>query len=94
MATHNKKIELKNLEFPIRNHLQDKSPTLINFFMICGYEDIYINEQIIKDIELNLDFLKIKIIIMQKQMKIQIILLIIMDMENIYAKIILQFYHL
>ena len=58
MATHNKKIELKNLEFPIRNHLQDKSPTLINFFMICGYEDIYINEQIIKDIELNLDNLK------------------------------------
>ena len=51
MATHNKKIELKNLEFPIRNHFCDKSPTLIDIFMICGYEDNYINGQIMKDIE-------------------------------------------
>jgi len=60
MATHNKKIELKNLEFPIRNHFCDKSPTLIDIFMICGYEDNYINGQIMKDIEKNLDNLKIQ----------------------------------
>ena len=55
---NNKKIELKNLEFPIRNHFQDKSPTLIDIFMICGYENIYIIGQIIKDIKEYIDNLK------------------------------------
>ena len=52
---NNKKIELKNLEFPIRNHFYNQSPTLIDIFMICGYENIYIIGQIIKDIKENID---------------------------------------
>ena len=51
----NKKIELKDIQQQIKNHLQDRSPRLIDIFMIAGYENIYINEQIIKDINKVLD---------------------------------------
>ena len=51
----NKKIELKDIQQQIKNHLQDRSPRLIDIFMIVGYENIYINEQIIKDVNKVLD---------------------------------------
>ena len=51
----NKKIELKNIQPQIVNHLQDGSPRLIDIFMIAGYENIYMNEKILKDINKVLD---------------------------------------
>ena len=50
MSSKNKKIELKEIQPYIRNHLQDRSPRLMDIFMIFGYENIYIIEQIIADI--------------------------------------------
>ena len=55
MSSKSKKIELKNIEMPIRNHLQDRSPRLMDILMIIGYENIYIIEQIIKDINSAID---------------------------------------
>ena len=48
--SNTKKIELKDIESFVPNHLQDKSPRLIDIFMILGYEHTYIVEQIIADI--------------------------------------------
>ena len=48
--SNTKKIELKDIESFVPNHLQDKSPRLIDIFMILGYEHTYIVEQIIDDI--------------------------------------------
>ena len=48
--SNSKKIELKDIESFVPNHLQDKSPRLIDIFMILGYEHTYIVEQIIADI--------------------------------------------
>ena len=39
----------------IPNHLQDKSPRLMDIFMIAGYENAYINEKVIQDINKVLD---------------------------------------
>ena len=50
MSSKNKKIELKEIQPYILNHLQDRSPRLMDIFMIFGYENIYIIEQIIADI--------------------------------------------
>ena len=55
MSSTNKTIELKDIELQIPNHLQDRSPRLMDIFMIAGYENIYINEQIIEDITKVLD---------------------------------------
>ena len=51
MSGKNKKIELKDIETNIVNILKDKSPRLMDLFMIVGYENIYINEKITKDIK-------------------------------------------
>ena len=40
--SNTKKIELKDIESFVPNHLQDKSPRLIDIFMILGYEHTYI----------------------------------------------------
>ena len=53
MENKNEKIELKDLENPISNHLVNKSPRLIDCFTIYGYENIYIIQKIIKDINTN-----------------------------------------
>ena len=55
MSNKNKKIELKHIDTYIRNHLQDRSPRLMDIFMIIGYENVYIVEHIIKDIKLAID---------------------------------------
>ena len=55
MSANNKKIELKDIQVQNKNHLQDRSPRLIDIFMIAGYENIYINEQIIKYVNKVLD---------------------------------------
>ena len=51
MSVGNKIIELKDIETNIVNKLKDKSPRLMDIFMIVGYENIYINEKITKDIK-------------------------------------------
>ena len=55
MSGGNKKIELKDIQENIENLLKDKSPRLMDIFMIVGYENIYINEKIIKDIKRELE---------------------------------------
>lgn len=60
MSTGSKLIELNDIESYIPNHLQDRSPRLMDIFMIIGYENIYINEQIIKDINSAIDPKKLK----------------------------------
>ena len=51
MSSKNKNITQKSLEINIKNFLKDKSPRLIDVFLIIGFENIYIEEQIIKDIK-------------------------------------------
>ena len=53
MDNKNEKIELKDLEIPISNHPLDKSPRIIDCFIIYGYEKIYLNANVIKDINNN-----------------------------------------
>ena len=50
MSNKNKNITLKNLEINIPNYIHDKSPRLLELFLIIGYENIFIQEHIIKDI--------------------------------------------
>ena len=55
MSAGSKGIELKDIETIFVNLLKDKSPRLMDIFMIVGYEDIYINEKIVKDIKKELE---------------------------------------
>ena len=51
MSEGDKVTELEDEEAKIVNLLEDKSPRLMDIFMIVGYENIYINEKITKDIK-------------------------------------------